>query len=134
MQANSLSVATFALRHMAAIAKRRNAYNLMSTVVHACQEKGIDLKHVLEWKEDNQDGDLCVSTHPFEVLQVVSQAQGYCLARTLGPNGTNAFFNNAAFEHDIMSLEACNSAYEQNEREVISHFVHPDDIAAMHVS
>ena len=121
-------VAEFALRHMAAIAKRRNAYDLLSSVVMACKERSIDLTSILAPNIDGQVDDPGTSTHPFEILQAVSEARCYCQARTVLPDGSSAFFNNAAFEHDILSLDACNRAYERNEREVIANYVHADDI------
>ena len=128
--ATSPQVAAFTLRHMAMIAKRRNAYGLLEDVVRACKEKSIDLAAVLDPAGDDAD-DAGASTHPFEILRVVSDARGYCLARSIAQNGHNSFYNNAAFEHDVLSVEACNRIYERNERSVVEAFVHQDDMAAV---
>ena len=125
--ANTPSLNMFTLRHLAMVAKRRNAYGLMTRVVRACKEFAVRLDDVMSEPEASEPG---ASLHPFEILRVVSDAECYCQARTIGPDGSNSFFQNAAFEHDIMSLEACTRAYERNEREVLSYFVHPDDLFA----
>ena len=131
-ETNSPEVEAFALRHMAAVARRRNAYGLMAGVVRACQEMRLDLNSVLSTAVEDVEEDLDASTHPFETLRFVSEAKGYCHLRTITPDGRNAFFNNAAFEHDILSLEVCNRTYARNEVEVLSLFIHPSDLAATH--
>jgi len=119
----------FFLRHMASIARSRNAYELMQSVVRVCKDKGIDMGSVLVPAAGNDDTDS--TSHPFEILSIVSATTGYSQARTISPSGRNAFFNNAAFEHAILSLDACNRAYERNEVEVVSLFIHADDVAYM---
>jgi hypothetical protein len=127
----SPEVVEFTLRHMAMIAQRRNAYDLLERVIRACKERGIDLRTVLT-PETHLDDDPDASTHPFEILHAVSTAKGYCQARTIRANGNNSFFNNAAFEHDVLSLEACNRAYERNNEQVLALFIHTDDLPTVH--
>ena len=50
----------------------------------------------------------------------------------MNASGRSAYFTNAAFEHDIMSIEACNRAYDRNEQDVLSCFIHADDCADVH--
>jgi hypothetical protein len=133
----SLAKMEFALRHMAAIAKSRNAYTLMDKVVKKCRELNIKLESVLEpkWETSGPNGDgdddPTASIHPFEMLKLVSRTQGYSLLRTISPNGRNAFFSNPAFEHDVISVDACTRNYERNERDTPSLFIHEDDLAVM---
>lgn len=97
---------SFCLRHMAAIARRRNAYDLMERVIATCRRKGLDLNSILTSPTADDDGDdPGASTHPFEILSVLSASRGYCQARTVSGSGNNTFFNNAAFENDVLSLE-----------------------------
>ncbi len=132
LHAESHEMQVFFLRHTASIARRRNAYHLMEAIVRVCKEKSIDLNTVISPPSDGLVADPGASTHPFEILQMVSASRGYCQARTIGPHGRNAYFNNGAFEHDILSVEACNSAYERNEVELMALLMHPDDLAAVH--
>ena len=126
----SPEVAQFALRHMAMIAKQRNAYGLMECVVRTCEQAGIDLSSVLSPVGDaGSDAD---DTHPLEILQVVSASTGYCQARTIQGDGRHSLFNNPAFEHDILSHEACVRAYERNKEELLTLFVHAEDVAGVH--
>ena len=134
---NSTDEVLFCLRHMASIARRRSAYNLMSKVVDACKELDLSLQSVLEppWprEDDSGDGDpSALSSHPFEMLQLLSSSRGYFHMRTISPSGRNAFFANAAFEHDLASNDAMNRRYERNEGDLLSLFLHPDDMAAVH--
>ena len=128
-ETESPEVAEFALRHMAMIAKQRNAYGLMEGVVRACKRTGIDLLSVLSPVYSGGDSD---DTHPLEILQTVSAARGYCQARTFQADGRHAFFNNPAFEHDILSHEACSRAYDRNKEEVLGLYTHPEDIYLVH--
>lgn len=129
----SLQVITFALRHMAVIARRRNAYNLMAKVVCTCKEMGLSLDTILEPPWDKEaDLDLHASSHPLEFLQLCSESRGYFFLRTIDPSGRNTFFANAAFEHDLVSLDACRRRYDRNEGELASLFLHPDDLDTCH--
>lgn len=126
-------VQEFVLRHLVAVAKCRNAYSLLEQIVHICKGNAIDLNVVLSPMPDDgtREDDVGTSTsHPFDTLQAVSVAQGYSLARTVSPNGSSAFFSNAAFENDVISIDACVRTYERNEAEVASLFIHPDDLQA----
>jgi hypothetical protein len=130
---NSIEEETFVLRHMAAVAKSRNAYELLSKVVARSCSRGIALKDVLEPLidplVDSQDPNL--SSFDFEILQIVSESAGYCQARAISPMGSSKFFHNAAFEGDIVSLDACERAYARNKDTQISLWLHADDIATM---
>ena len=132
----SPDVEIFCLRHMAQIAKKRNAYQLMERVLRTCRERGIALDAVLTplpSDSDQGDDDPGASPHPFEILAVVNSCAGYCFARTICPSGDNVFFSNPAFEMYVLSIDACNRAYERNEAEVISLFLHADDLTAVQV-
>lgn len=121
----------FCLRHMAQIARKRgNAYELMGQVLCTCSDRGIDLDAVLTPPPLSID-DPGASAHPFEILAVVNASAGYCQARTISPSGENSFFANAAFEMDVLSNDACNRAYQRNEAEVFSLFVHADDVSVV---
>jgi len=124
----SSDVARFTLRHFASIAIRRNAYMLLTSVVSICKTKHFDLGSILHAPDDDDDA----SPHPYEILRTVSSAPGYCLARSVNASGRSAYFTNAAFEHDIMSISACNRAYDRNELDVLSCFIHADDCTDVH--
>lgn len=115
------------LRQMTAIARSRNAYKLMGRIIKTCYERSIDLNRVLSVPTEDII-DAGSSVHSFEVLQAVSASAGYCSCRSVSPSGKSYFFNNAAFEHAIMSLEAIQRAYAANEAEVFSYFIHPEDM------
>ena len=119
----------FLLRHMATIARRRNAHTLMMAIVRACQKRGLLLMDVLNWVSSPEDDS--VIPHPLEILQIVSTARGYCIARTVTGSGGNYYTANAAFERDVASLDALNECYEKNETSVDSTLFHPDDLPAV---
>ena len=98
---------------------------LLTGVVSICKARDFDLGSILRVPDDDDDD---ASPHPYEILRMVSSAPGYCLARSVSASGRSAYFTNAAFEHDIMSISACNRAYDRNEQQdVLSCFIHADD-------
>lgn len=119
----------FCLQHMAAIARHRNAHTLFMECARTCEKRGLRLSDV--FKFDSSPDDDSVSPHPFEILQMVGASRGYCMARTVMPSGSNHFYSNAAFEHDVCSLEALNRAYDQNTGPVWQVFIHPEDREAI---
>jgi len=119
----------FCLQHMAAIARHRNAHTLFMECARTCEKRGLRLSDV--FKFDSSPDDDSVSPHPFEILQIVGASRGYCMARTVMPSGSNHFYSNAAFEHDVCSLEALNRAYDQNTGPAWQVFIHPEDLAAI---
>ena len=122
--ANEPSVAEFTLRHFAKIARYRNAYRPMESVVRACQENGVSLEAVFHCDRRQPD----VSTHPHEMLRVLSESPGYCLLRTTRPNGDSNFFANPAFERNVLSMDEYRRAYDRNEwGEAAAKYLHPAD-------
>ena len=121
--ANEPSVAEFTLRHFVKIARRRNAYGLMERVVRACQESDVSLEAVLHCDKRQPD----VATHPHELLCVLSESPGYCLLRTIRPNGDSNFFANPAFESNVLSIDEYRRAYDRNEGETMAKYLHPAD-------
>ena len=101
---------------------------LLTAVVSICKTRHFDLGPILHAPDDDDDA----SPHPYEILRTVSSAPGYCLARSVNASGRSAYFTNAAFEHDIMSISACNRTYDRNDQDVLSCFIHADDCAAVH--
>ena len=127
----------FCLRHMAQIARKRgNAYGLMDRVLRECRKKGLDLDAVLTPPSGDGgsggDDEPGRSAHPIEILEVVNASAGYCQARTTSPSGESTFFQNAAFEMYVLSLDAVNKAYKRNDAELISLIVHQEDLATVH--
>ena len=68
------------------------------------------------------------SAHLIEILEVGNASAGYCQARTTSPSG-ETFFQNAAFEMHVLSLDAVIKAYKRNDAELISLIVHQEDLA-----
>lgn len=124
---DSPAIEHFCLRHMAAIARQRNAYKLMTIVIRECQLRGIALNDVLAPVDEQELGPLS-SFHPSETLRVMSASQGYAMCRTVSASGRNAFYTNPAFENEVISCAALEDCYARNEREVITLLIHPDDL------
>lgn len=120
-------ITVFCLRHMASIAKNRDAYQLLHTVTVQCEKLNISLASVLA--PCSSPDDTFESVHPAEVLEVVSQCSGYCMVKTFAPNGHASFFGNVAFERDVASIDSCVHCWERNERTVVSLILDEDGMA-----
>ena len=152
----------FLLRHIAAVARERNSHTLMIECVRAAQSSGLRLTDLIRWGSaaspagslagslaGSSAGSLAgasagstagsspagesASPHPPEMLKRLSAvASGYCMMRTVTPDGSSHVFANAAFEQDVCSVGALCLCEEQNQNCIYSLLFHTDDLAAVY--
>ena len=128
----------FLLRHIAAVARERNSHTLMIECVRAAQSRGLRLTDLIRLGSagspaGSSPAKESASPHPPEMLNRLSAvASGYCMLRTVTPDGSSHVFANAAFEQDVCSVGAICQCEEQNQGSISSLLFHTDDLAAIY--
>ena len=119
------------LRHWASIAAVRNSYMLLQSALGLAAAFSFPVTQITLGLESSMTP--VGLPPPSAVVQCVDALPGFAYARSANPrsDGTVDLYANPAFREHVCSLEALHRCWAANEREMLSLFIHKDDLSIL---
>ena len=123
----SLDSIMWLIRHWAGIASARNSHSLLKCALSLASACQIAVASVL-FQPDIAAG----LAAPPSVVHCVETLPGFGFARAANPciDGTIGLVCNRAFREHVCTMERLHATWRANEREMLSLFIHPEDLYA----
>jgi len=116
------------------IARQRNSAGMMQQTIGIASRAGISMENLLQAAEplgmggSLKQGPQSLAEFPRGVAQLIESSKGYIHLRSNFAANFPFIVNNALFEANIISAAEMHACWQENQQDILSLFVHPDDM------